>query len=1189
MQEIINRILDGNFDYENVSLDFSCTKIELTLLKESSYEGSFTIHSAPGVLTSGYIVSTDLRMECLTPTFSGNNAEITYCFHGEQLRAGDVVKGAFHVISNHGEYYLPYEITIESGTLETSVGSVKNLFHFANLAKTNWQEAVNVFYSQEFENILQGSDATYLECYRGLSANVGNEQNVEEFLMCIHKKQRVEYLLQKSELVLSMATADSPDAVTEQEIEITRNGWGYTALNVECEGDFLFTEKEFLGDDDFMGNICRLPVFIDTGRCRRGRNYGYVYLFNSYVSLTIPVEVQIGNTGTLHRVKLSRKKLIVDIMKAYEDFRLKKAGTAAWLKNTGKLVEQLVAMDENDIAARLFQAQVLITEERYNEAGWILDHVADLLEKSKEDITVLDAYHMYLTTLVHTDENYVREMAERVERLYRRNRDDWRLAWLLLYLSEEYNRTATGKWELLSKQLHYGCASPVIYIELLQLINGNPLVLRRLDTPELRVLYYGAKNDMLSEEAVEQIIYLCSRKKEYSPLLLKILQRLYERREDVRILQEICGLLVKGSKVGTRWLDWYQKGVDAQLRITNLYEYYMMSVDLEIMQPIPKIVLMYFSYQNNLDYEHSAYLYHYLMEHKEEYPELYATYRFQIEHFVIDQIQKEHMDKHLAAIYREFFTGAMMSEQNASSLAKLLFANWLTVEDSRLRRVYVYQPGKVSAEEYVLENNGTWLPLYGEENTLVFEDAYGNRFIKNVDYKVEELMQPGRYVYAVANCVWDVPGLNLYLKSKESTLLESDGIERYRHLAASEDIDQRLRREAAMKVLKHYHEADDSRGMDEYLKWLQPQYLSEEERGVVVKYMVARGKYDMAYEWIKQYGPYFVEPKMLLRILDAIISPEALEEDAVLLASAMYVFQRGKYNSHILQYLVNHYNGLTKKMRDIWKMAVSFDINCYELCERMLVQMLYSGAFVGEKMDIFRYYVDKGAHRDLEEAFLSKCAYDYFVREKITEGSVFEGLCKLYRTGTELQKVCKLACLKYYAENPADRNDGTDEICKVFLQDMLAEKIHLNFFREYRGLCEKLSEMEDKTILEYRTQPGTNARIYYITVPENGEAGEYVAESMKEAFAGVYFKEFILFFGENLQYYIMEEINGEEQLTESGSLQKSEAASEVDAGRFTLINDMLISKGLQDYDTLDDLLEEYYRKEYMNGELFRLR
>lgn len=39
-----------------------------------------------------------------------------------------------------------------------------------------------------------------------------------------------------------------------------------------------------------------------------------------------------------------------------------------------------MTMDEKDVPARLFQAQLLITEERYNEAGWILDHAADMLE-----------------------------------------------------------------------------------------------------------------------------------------------------------------------------------------------------------------------------------------------------------------------------------------------------------------------------------------------------------------------------------------------------------------------------------------------------------------------------------------------------------------------------------------------------------------------------------------------------------------------------------------------------------------------------------------------------------------------------------------------------------------------------------------------------------------------------------------
>ena len=48
---------------------------------------------------------------------------------------------------------------------------------------------------------------------------------------------------------------------------IKRNGWGYTALQVECDGEFLFTDKEFLGEEDFQDNHCKLPVFVDTQLC----------------------------------------------------------------------------------------------------------------------------------------------------------------------------------------------------------------------------------------------------------------------------------------------------------------------------------------------------------------------------------------------------------------------------------------------------------------------------------------------------------------------------------------------------------------------------------------------------------------------------------------------------------------------------------------------------------------------------------------------------------------------------------------------------------------------------------------------------------------------------------------------------------------------------------------------------------
>ncbi len=1188
MQKMIDQVLKGNFDYENGSLDFSCTKIELTLKRGQRREGTFRIQSTPGQFTNGMVVSSDMRMECLTGEFTGCDEEIAYCFHGENLDEGDVVKGCFYVISNHGEYYLPFVVSVEHTVLESSMGSIKNLFHFANLAKSSWQEAVRLFYTPEFSRVFAGGDAQYQNVYRALSAVDGREQNVEEFLIQINKKQKVEFLAQTAELSVEV----SPEAgtVTERELVVVRNGWGYTRLHVECRGDFLYVEKEVLTDDDFLGNYCRLPVFIDGKLCRKGRNYGQIRLYNPYVSLTVPVTVKCGDGIPGNNPELARKRCTVQLMEHYLAFRMKKISTATWLKETHILVDKLVSMDDNDIAAKLFQAQLLITEENFNEAGWILDHVADLLADRQSEGTLL-AYYLYLTTLIHQDMRYIDDVTADVEHIYRQDNSNWRVAWLLLYLSEDYHKSVTGKWVFLEKQFTAGSSSPVLYIEALALLNGNPALLRRLGSFEQQVLYFGVRQGLLRQDVVEQLLYLVKKVRGCPPVLFRILDRLYRKKKDVRLLQEICTLLIKGGKAGSRYFEWYSAGVEEQLRITNLYEYYMMSLDLREPRELPKVVLLYFSYQNNLDYEHSAYLYDYILQHKDRLGELYESYRFKIERFVAEQIQKEHINRNLANLYNRLLQPEMVNEQNCRQLSRLIFAHLIHVEDERLCKVCVYQPGNLKPAEYAVTGGCTWVPLYGNEYTLCFEDAGKNRFIKNAEYTTERLMMPGKYLSWLLPVVKECPELDLYLCSNEySRLMEMEGgTERAMRVAASDYVEDKVRKSLYFNLLQHFYDVDDMRTLDEYLKKIPPEELTDRERGDVVRYMVLRGNYELAGQWLKSYGPYFIDAKVLMRILGQMIERENRMEDPVLLAAAAYVFEKGKYDSTVLEYLSLYYRGMTRNMRDIWKAAKAFGLDRYRLTEKILVQMLYSGAFVGEKMEIFRYYLSQGAKTEIEEAFLAQCSYDYFVMERVTEREVFSEVQHMYHRGEAVQEVCRLAYLKYFAENPEERTPDIQPVAADFLKEFLEKKIHLDFFRAYRDVPQVRRAMGDKTVIEYRAAPRSRACIHYVLIHENGESGEYISEYMREVYGSVFFKEFILFFGEEIQYYITEEKNGAEQLTESGNLQKSDDRGDEEDGRYHLVNDIVISKKLQDYDTMDDLLEEYYKKEFMNSRLFELK
>ena len=273
----------------------------------------------------------------------------------------------------------------------------------------------------------------------------------------------------------------------------------------------------------------------------------------------------------------------------------------------------------------------------------------------------------------------------------------------------------------------------------------------------------------------------------------------------------------------------------------------------------------------------------------------------------------------------------------------------------------------------------------------------------------------------------------------------------------------------------------------------------------------------------------------------------------------------------------------------MWKAARSFGLDCYALTENILVQMLYTGSFVGEKMEIFNYYVSQGAKQEVEEAFLARCSYDYFVKEQLTEKSIFDEIERMCLRGEPIRRVCRLAFLKYYAENKQELTESAGRLTGRFLEELMDQHIHLEFFREYGRNERVVQEMADKTIIEYRTEPGTKVCIHYVLLYENGESDEYSQEYMREVYAGVYFKEFILFFGENLQYYITEERGGEEQLTESGTLRKNDIRGNEAESRYHLVNDIVLSKTLEDFDTMDNLLEEYYKKEFLNGRLFELK
>ena len=1188
MKQIIDRILEEKFEYDKGSIDFSCARIELSLSPDELYTGSFDILCPSGTASEGYIYANDIRMHLLTDRFSGTGEQIGYSFSTKGLAEGDVVKGEIHVVSNHGEYYLPYVVNIAHSTLDSSLGNLRNLFHFANLAKTDWDEAVKLFYSDRFKELFKGNDRQFLRAYMGLSAYFGNEQNVEEFLLKINKKQPTEYLVDRDTVVL-----EEPEEAKEEYIDITRNGWGYTSLSVICDADFVELSSETLSDNDFLGNFLHYSFVVNPERLHGGNNYATIRFFNAFTSFEVTVKVV---QNVLIKSEISRKieydRILMEMVTYYKAFRLKNITTDTWIAETGKIVDRLLSLKPSEKNIRMFKAQLLITEERYNEAKWILDQIEPEFDPDTDYTTSSWAYFLYLTTLINREEDYIDRITEEVENIYNRDTSNWRVAWLLLYLSAEYAVSPTKKWVFITNQLSLGCTSPVMYVEAANMLLLNSALLADLNTVELRILSYMVKEHLLTNEVARQVVYLAGSGKWYTNSLIEILKSCYDVLQSVDALTVLCTLLIAHDKKGPEYFQWYKLALEEEARVTKIYEYYMMSIDTVRVNELPKMVYLYFSYQNELDWKLTAYLYARVIENRERLEDIFPTYKEQIDRFTINQIAEGHMNKDLAIIYRFVLSENVISRDMAVRLAKLIFTHRISISSDLPQRVIVYQSREVIGTSYPIVDHEAFVPIYNKDFDIMFEDNFSNRYMKSVDYDIEKLIVPGKLANMLLPHVDDNLSFDVYACECSSEMVEIDDENRirYQRILDAPEIDTAYKAEIRSKIMQYYYDNDRIRELDLLLESLNAEEMNAKERNNCVKYMIMRGMYDKALEWIFDFGIEGVDLKDLVKLCSNLIVRGDFEPSDDITDISAFCFFKNKYDETILKYLCDNYNGMTKNLRKLFTAAENFDIDVHGMCEKLIVQMLFTGYFVSERMDIYKKYISTGANQDIRMAFLTQCSYDYFVKEQLTESFVFEELTRLKGQGEKMLKVCKLAYIKFYAENKNMVDETIRDYINEFLDDLIAEGIYLSYFKEFmeQGV-EEINRFADKTFIEYKTEPDRKVKIHYIVEADDDSQGEYVTREMPDMYGGLHSMSFVLFFGENLLYYITEEIDGTEQLTESGNITKSDIGSDISTSRFSEINDIVISHTLQDYDALEHLIYEYRRKEYMINRLFTMK
>jgi hypothetical protein len=1185
-------------------LEFSESAIELNMRPGEIIERDLFI-TASDKYAQGRIISSDTRARLYEGEFSGRSSQITYCFDASNLESESAIKGEFVVISNCGEYTIPYVVNVQSQQLECSIGRIKNLFHFTNLAQTDWAEAVEVFYSPEFPSILPKHDHNARLAYIGLSKDYGNEQNVEEFLIEVNKKNPVEYSFSVEGWILE----DVQESVTKN-IVINKSSWGYTNISIEIVGDFIKIDKDSLTNEDFTYNACDFNIYIDATRLHNGVNSGSIVFNTASARYFIPVDIIMDDEPQKRTDNRVVKKTTCDLINSYVEYRYGQANESQLSDSFENNVNRLLEIDEDSILYNLYRTQMLIKKERFNEAKWYLDMLEQKLSKGTGDV-FLSCYYLYLTTLFNNEYEYVSDVCNEIERAYENNPEKWQLGWMVLNIDENLARNVEQKWQYMKKMYDNGCTSPLLYAEAMVLLCDNPTYILELDLFEENVIWHGARHHMLKTEIIEQIQYLAARKAEYSTLLYRILCQIYETYKSPQTIASICHILVMGDKRGGEYLKWYKMGVDSQVRVTGLYEYYMMSLEtdkygeISVSVEIPKMVLMYFAYQSNLDYKLNAFLYSYIVRNKDKYPDLEQSYRIAIERFVIDQIRAGHINVSLAYLYDNVLKPQMITDETAYAYTPLLFMHRIYVDNPNVKNVVVIHEKVVGESSYPITDNMCMIPVYGSEYKLFLQDDKGNRFTKSVFCENKQLMEPRHQIDYVSGYLQGRLSFDIYLceVDKKYISIKPENVKRFKSIVDSPQVSSAFKKDIRTKLLKYYYDNDMIGELDAFLEDIEPENMDQGERAEFIRYLVSRGMFDKAYYWIKAYGVSEVDHKAVARLISKRIVSGDFAYDEFLVNVSYYIYKNTKYDENILRYLLINYNGSVGELRKLWRSALDLELDSKVIMERILRQVRYTGNQIHDRDEILIAYAScEGFDIELVNEILLDTAYDYFVNEAVVEPDIFEMIYDRYKSGEITDRVAKMALLKYWSEI-IDNGDNSvviyEETIKNFIHEFLNHEIYFPFYVKFADIVSELHYVRNSQFVEYRTEPASRVYIHYAIEEgdfSKGQEPEYEIREMKEMYDGIYVAMFQVLSDEVLQYYITEsqvDSQGEyrEYATQSDML-SPKLGDNINVGsaedRYGILNDILVSISLKDDLTAQQLTQEYLCRDYCTRDLFRV-
>lgn len=1201
MKEKINQIAKGIFEYHTPEPMLQPEQLQIKVAAGEIYSGSFRVANQAGREMKGIVCTNMHFMEIADSAFQGCDNEISFTFRAVHFLPGETVSGDIRILSDCGTVLLPFDVQIVAPSCNASVGQVQTLDEFVSLAQENVGEAARLFADPHFQNAVLGEDGTYSELYRGLVRGKNPGMAMEEFLLETKRKTPIRLSLDREELEY-----DGCRETFQDKLVIRKNTWGYCRFEVMADAEFIRLEHTGMQTSDFVGDSYELEFVLHPELVRGTRGSGTIRIVGPWQTVTVPVTLYKEEDGSQERERRWREQQ--DAMLLYDNF-LRFRARQQNKKSYCNAVERLVcSMDQfsgegsrYSWICRIFRIHLALLNHLEETVGLELAQLENELSDLQESQPLCYCAYYYLNAMWQQKDAVRDESVRRIRECYQTQENHWLVLWFLMQLDEKY-QNAREKQEAMMEQFRHGCKSPLLYLEMCHLFNANPRSLPDLDAITEQCLHWGCRRNLLNAELRFRYVYLMGRQKRFSPLFLEDLYRIYQGKPSDETLSVICQMLMRGRKTSADEWKWYELGIARNLKLTDLYEYYICALeDLcggsalpeedETQPRVPEKVLYYFRYHNHLNEQRKSFLFAYVVYHKQSDRETYDSYYQVMREYAVMQLEKGRIDRNLAVLYREFFVQGEWEPTVARKMPEVMFQREIQCDRPGIVGVAVYHPELEREETVHFLRGRAAVSVYTSGAQIFLVDAGGNRYLHSIGYTVHPYLPVEDLAERCLEQTGDHEGLLLYLyeQAMKNDLAGDEAIELRKRVMGIRGLCDRKRKKVLASLVRFYFEHFEGELLDYQLHHLEWSEVDRSDRPLFIEYCAIRHCSDKGMEGIMEYGYDQFDGGCLLSLSGdafrhAVESPVS-QERPQLVKLAWNILDKGSVNDITLQYLCDSYSGTVTELLRIRRAAKRHGIDVMDLEERLLAQVVFTGEMHREVYEVFYEYYDGGFNKKLMRAFLKMQAYIYMVHRQPLPEQIFDYFYKDVRV--EENRPCLLAMLRHLSEKA--QLTGEETIFTDYNIHQLCEKnVVLPFYQDFVGRVSVPDFVLKEQYIEYITDPVSTVKVQY-RILSDGDKGEFVTENMVDVFEGIRVKGFVLFQDEVAEYRILETApDGTEKVGDMMQTGYRDRTSGMEkSSRYHMLNHMLLQEQRGQTRELTEEMMRYVEKEQTARQLLK--